>query len=170
MWRKPTPYPFGRPCNNLWDDMLQDRSAPHDLLSKSSAGERSARKVGVSENSYPAFPQVESHLLHGTNSKALIRCTDWPPARSRPSHADQLHVDLWLHGKNVACDAGTHPHSGEEGSWRNGLAHTGVHNTLTVDHQDQMKMVSRFTWTNWAKGKVLRQDEKIRQGEHAGHQ
>ena len=56
-----------------------------------------------------------------------------------------------------------------EGIWRNGLAHTSVHNTVIVDHQDQMKMVSRFTWTNWAKGKVLRQDEKIWQGEHDGY-
>ena len=27
--------------------------------------------------------------------------------RHRPSHADQLHVDLWRHGRPVALDAGT---------------------------------------------------------------
>jgi hypothetical protein len=53
--------------------------------------------------------------------------------------------------------------------WRNGLAHTAVHNTVTVDRQDQMKMVSRFTWTNWAKGKVLHHDEKTWWGEHDGY-
>lgn len=30
-------------------------------------------------------------------------------------------------------------------------------------------MVSRFTWTNWAKGKVLQHGEKIWQGEHDGY-
>jgi hypothetical protein len=32
-----------------------------------------------------------------------------------------------------------------------------------------MKMVSRFTWTNWAKGKVLKHNEKTWQGEHDGY-
>jgi hypothetical protein len=45
-----------------------------------------------------------------------------------------------------------------------------VHNTVTVDHQDQMKMVSRFTWTDWAQGNVLQHNEKIWQGEHDGYQ
>jgi hypothetical protein len=31
-------------------------------------------------------------------------------------------------------------------------------------------MVSRFTWTNWSKGKVLRHDENIWQGQQDGYQ
>jgi hypothetical protein len=77
-------------------------------------------------------------------------------------------MDLWLHGQNIACDAGTYLYNGN-GLWRNGLAHTAVHNTVTVDHQDQMKMVSRFTWTNWAKGTVLQHNEKTWQGEQNGY-
>ncbi len=122
-------------------------------------------RAGVRERDQSAFPQGGTYLLRGANSKVIIRCTDF---RSRPSHADQLHVDLWWRGVNIACDAGTYLYSGE-GIWRNGLAHTSVHNTAIVDHQDQMKMVSRFTWTNWSKGKVLRHDEKIWQGEHDGY-
>ncbi|HET9910345.1 MAG TPA: alginate lyase family protein, partial [Anaerolineales bacterium] len=124
-------------------------------------------RVGVRESqSRVSFPDGGVHILHGVNSKAVIRCTDF---RSRPSHADQLHVDLWWRGVNIACDAGTYLYSGE-GMWRNGLAHTSAHNTVTVDHQDQMKMFSRFIWTDWAKGKVLRHAEKIWQGEHDGYQ
>ncbi len=111
------------------------------------------------------LPYGGTYLLHGPNSKAIIRCTD---PHSRPSHADQLHVDLWIRGQNIACDAGTYLYSGE-GPWRNGLAHTAVHNTVTVDHLDQMKMLTRFTWTDWSHGKVLRQDEKTWQGEHDGY-
>ena len=104
-------------------------------------------------------------ILRGAHSKAIIRCTDF---RARPSHADQLHMDLWIRGHNIACDAGTYLYSGE-GLWRNGLAHTSVHNTVTVDGQDQMKMVSRFTWTNWSHGKVLKHEENSWQGEHDGY-
>jgi hypothetical protein len=32
-----------------------------------------------------------------------------------------------------------------------------------------MTLVSRFTWTNWAKGKVLKQAENFWQGEHDGY-
>lgn len=113
-----------------------------------------------------SFPDGGVYLLRNSNSKALIRCTDF---RARPSHADQLHVDLWIRGHNVAIDAGTYLYSGE-GHWRNGLAHTSVHNTVTVDGRDQMTMVSRFTWTNWSKGRVLTHDQNLLQGEHDSYQ
>ncbi|MHB8778740.1 MAG: alginate lyase family protein [Anaerolineales bacterium] len=105
------------------------------------------------------------YVLRSAQSKAVIRCTDF---RARPSHADQLHVDLWMRGQNIACDAGTYLYSGE-GVWRNGLAHTAAHNTVIVDSNDQMKMVSRFTWTDWANGKVLQNKENLWQGEHDGY-
>jgi hypothetical protein len=112
-----------------------------------------------------AYSNGGVYVLRGSQSKAIIRCTDY---RARPSHADQLHVDVWWRGHNVACDAGTYLYSGE-GLWLNGLAHTSVHNTVTVDSKDQMKMVSRFTWTNWSRGKVLKLGEKIWQGEQDGY-
>jgi asparagine synthase (glutamine-hydrolysing) len=122
-------------------------------------------RVRVRESSRSSFPDGGIYLLRNTNSKAIIRCTDF---RSRPSHADQLHMDLWMHGQNIACDAGTYLYSGA-GPWRNGLAHTSTHNTVTVDGKDQMTMVSRFTWTDWSKGKVLRHTENLWQGEHDGY-
>ncbi len=102
-----------------------------------------------------AFPDGGVYVLCDLDSKAVIRCADY---RERPSHADQLHVDLWMRGVNVACDAGTYLYSGG-GIWRNGLARTSAHNTVTVDGQDQMDMLSRFTWVDWARGGVLRQGD-----------
>lgn len=121
---------------------------------------------GVKGEGETSFPNGGVYLLRNTNSKTIIRCTDFT---SRPSHADQLHVDLWWQGHNIACDAGTYLYSGE-GIWRNGLAHTPVHNTVAVDGKDQMTMVSRFTWTDWARGKVLQHGEKTWKGEHDGYQ
>ncbi len=111
------------------------------------------------------YPDGGIHILHGAESKAIIRCTDF---RERPSHADQLHVDLWWRGQNIACDAGTYLYNGQE-PWQNGLAHTGVHNTVTVDDADQMSWFSRFTWGEWASGRVLFRDERGWQGEHDGY-
>lgn len=116
--------------------------------------------VRVQSNS---FPHGGVYLLRSANSHALIRCTDFT---SRPSHADQLHVDLWIRGHNIAIDAGTYLYTGEGRRWRNGLAHTSVHNTVTVDGKDQMTLLSRFTWTNWSKGNVLKHEENLWQGEY----
>jgi hypothetical protein len=112
-----------------------------------------------------SFPNGGISLLRNTNSRALLHCTDFT---SRPSHADQLHVDLWIHGQEIAIDAGTYLYSGQP-PWRNGLAHTSVHNTVTVDGKDQMTMLSRFTWTNWSRGKVLKHEKNLWQGEHDGY-
>mgnify|MGYP001374167496 CR=1 FL=1 len=112
-----------------------------------------------------SFPHGGIYLLRSSNSRAFIRCTDFT---SRPSHADQLHVDLWIRGQNIAVDAGTYLYSGG-GHWRNGLALTSVHNTVTVDGRDQMTLLSRFTWTNWSKGKVLKHEKNLWQGEHDGY-
>lgn len=111
------------------------------------------------------FPDGGVHILRDAESVAFIRCTDF---RERPSHADQLHVDLWWRGKNIVCDAGTFLYNGQ-GLWQNGLAHTAAHNTVTVDSADQMTWLSRFTWGEWARGRVLQTNERGWQGEHDGY-
>jgi hypothetical protein len=72
----------------------------------------------------------------------------------RPAHADQLHVDLWWQGYNVALDAGTFRYSAPP-PWDNRLGSTLVHNTVTIDGNDQMRRVGRFLWIDWAQGKIV---------------
>ena len=86
--------------------------------------------------------------LGDQNSWALIRAGKYT---RRPFQADQLHVDLWWRGINLARDPGTYLYNGPE-PWNNGLAGTAVHNTVTVDHQDQMRRAGRFLWVDWAQG------------------
>jgi hypothetical protein len=83
--------------------------------------------------------------LGDENSWALIRAARY--AR-RPFQADQLHVDLWWQGINLARDAGTYLYNGPP-PWNNGLAGTAVHNTVRVDHRDQMRRAGRFLWVDW---------------------
>lgn len=122
-------------------------------------------------------PQISDELfldsgitkISGDNTKAFIQCG---PIRDRPSHADQNHMDIWWFGKNIAMDAGTYLYNGD-GYWRNGLSSTEVHNTVTVDQQDQMEKFSRFIWVDWSQGNVLAFEEKDRlkywQGQHTGY-
>ena len=84
--------------------------------------------------------------LGDKNSWALIRAGRY---NRRPFHSDQLHVDLWWHGINLARDAGTYLYNGAP-PWNNGLAGTSIHNTLTVDHRDHMRRAGRFLWVDWA--------------------
>ena len=116
-----------------------------------------------------AFKDAGVYVLRDENSKAVLHCADF---KGRPSHADQLHMDLWWRGVHIACDAGTYLYHGE-GIWQNGLAHTGVHNTVCVDGEDQMLKLSRFTWGNWAQGRVLQFGEvdgkQTWQAEHDGY-
>ena len=72
----------------------------------------------------------------------------------RPSHADQLHADLWWQGVNIALDPGTFQYNAPP-PWDNALASTAVHNTLVVDGKDQMQRAGRFLWLGWAQGEVI---------------
>lgn len=143
-----------------WDETLFWLCGPDSIISELETGliQRDA-----------SFPNAGVYILRGEYSKAVIRCTDF---KERPSHADQLHLDLWWKEVNIACDSGTYMYHGE-GIWQNGLAHTSVHNTVCVDEVDQMTHLSRFTWGNWSKGKVLFKDtadgNKIWQGRQDGY-
>ncbi len=105
----------------------------------------------IYEPAKDTFPDGGLYVFRGQNSMAFFRCTHY---LSRPSHADQFHFDLWWRQKNVLIDAGTFLYNGG-GIWNNGLAHTGVHNTVTVDKKDQMTQASRITWVDWADGRFL---------------
>ncbi len=74
--------------------------------------------------------------------------------QGRPSHADQLHLDLWWQGLNLSLDAGTFQYNALP-PWDNGLASTAVHNTIMLDGQEQMTRASRFLWLDWAQAEVI---------------
>jgi hypothetical protein len=102
----------------------------------------------VDKAALPLPPSVETGYfrLGNENSWALIRAGRHT---RRPFQADQLHVDLWWQGINLARDAGTYLYNGPP-PWNNGLAGTPAHNTVMVDHRDQMRRAGRFLWVDWA--------------------
>jgi hypothetical protein len=73
---------------------------------------------------------------------------------ARPGHADQLHLDLWWRGLNVALDPGTFRYNSAP-PWDNSLSRTEVHNTVCINNTDQMTRAGRFLWLDWAQAYIL---------------
>ena len=113
----------------------------------------------ASEHTTDSDAYMTNHL-RGKDLWAYLRASRF---KSRLSHMDQLHFDLWWHGINVAQDAGTYLYNGEP-PWDNPLVSTRVHNTITVDGRDQMTRGGRFLTLDWFPAyskSLLEADEKI---------
>jgi asparagine synthase (glutamine-hydrolysing) len=98
--------------------------------------------------------------LRGEHSWGYLRASNF---KSRLAHMDQLHVDLWWRGLNLAQDAGTCSYNGDP-PWDNPLVATRVHNTVLVDGRDQMTRAGRFLVLDWAGAyakPVIELDERV---------
>ncbi len=98
--------------------------------------------------------------LRGRDSWGYLRASRFA---SRLSHMDQLHFDLWHAGRNITLDAGTYLYNAES-PWDNPLVSSRVHNTVTVDGEDQMRRGGRFLVLDWSPAfskSVLESDEHI---------
>jgi Heparinase II/III-like protein/Heparinase II/III N-terminus len=130
-----------------------------------------ALKVAKEDKGALPFAEIGYFRLGDHNSWALIRAGRYT---RRPFQADQLHVDLWWQGINIARDAGTYLYNGPP-PWNNGFAGTAVHNTVTLDNRDQMRRAGRFLWLDWAqaRGRLLSSNDQAYadrfEGEHDGY-
>lgn len=119
-------------------------------------------KTGAQEDSYghTALQSKIGILRHPNNpaSWAYLRLAAF---QDRPGHADLLHVDLWHQGENLALDAGAYLYNAPP-PWDNAFTRTQVHNTVLVDHQEQMRRVGRFLYLDWVDTQLLscEQDEQ----------
>lgn len=78
-------------------------------------------------------------------SFTFIRCGSH---KDRPSHADNLHVDVWVNGKNILRDSGTYKYNSDE-KLVNYFTGSKGHNTVVVNGESQMLKGSRFIWYYW---------------------
>jgi hypothetical protein len=95
---------------------------------------------------HPSLARYPGDHVYAPHSWGYLRAVKF---KSRPSHADQLHFDLWWRGLNVAQDAGTYLYNADP-PWDNRLAGTLVHNTVSVDGREQMTRAGRFLYLDWA--------------------
>lgn len=99
------------------------------------------------------LPSITPHILHNTKngSWAYLRVARF---HSRPAHADQLHLDLWWRGLNIAQDSGTYLYNAPP-PWDNSLASAKVHNTVLVDGKECMHRAGRFLYLDWAQAEII---------------
>lgn len=88
--------------------------------------------------------------LEGRDSWAILRAAHFT---NRPSHADQLAVDLWWRGLNLAQDPGTFRYTAPP-PWDNAWAGVRVHNTVSVDGHEPMFRGGRFLWLDWDQARI----------------
>jgi asparagine synthase (glutamine-hydrolysing) len=88
---------------------------------------------------------LTGNRINGKDSWAYLRTAQFT---TRPSHADQLHLDLWWRGLNVTQDAGTYLYNSDP-PWNNSLTTALVHNTVTVNGCDQFRRAGRFLYLDW---------------------
>lgn len=149
---------FGRPAlaNGAWDETalwlgLDPRPAGGQGRAQAPPAAASARspmpgQAGGSTDGTRAdalgstgtdFPQAGLYLLRNPTSWAALRCARFS---SRPSQSDQLHLDLWWQGHNVARDPGSYRYT------VSGLEGAAAHNTLIADGQEPMQRAGQFLW------------------------
>lgn len=128
---------LGSPClpPGQWDELSDWLELPHPQ--------------GLT--TIPAFTSPAVHKVEDSTMWGTLRGVKF---HSRPAHADQLHVDLWWKGINIARDAGSYSYN-DPPPWQNTLDSTKVHNTITIDDLDQMERISRFLWLNRANAKWI---------------
>ncbi|RTY86073.1 alginate lyase family protein [Flavobacterium sp. RSP15] len=79
-------------------------------------------------------------------SFTFIRCGNH---KDRPSHADNLHLDVWIKGNNVLRDSGTYKYNTEK-KYQDYFTGSISHNTVLVANNSQMLKGNRFIWYYWS--------------------
>jgi hypothetical protein len=114
-----------------------------------------------------SFPVTGLHVLRINNETfALFRCGS---IMDRFAQADQLHVDIFWKGLNVAIDGGSYMYN-DEIQYHKYFMGTRSHNTVVVNGLDQMLLFRRFKWLYWTKAKLIKFDNSNIIGEHYGYQ
>ena len=101
------------------------------------------------------FPTGGYYLYREVDTLLFIRCGNHA---DRPSHADNLHLDLWYEGVNMLRDAGTYKYNTDPETLSYFIGTKG-HNTVQLGHVDQMHKGNRFIWYNWTQ--ALRAEARL---------
>ncbi len=84
-------------------------------------------------------------VLVAGKATAILR---YPRFRFRPSHADALHLDLWVKGSNLLRDGGTFTYNAPD-EVMDRFSGTSGHNTIQFDDRNQMPRIGRFLFADW---------------------
>ena len=105
------------------------------------------------------------YTLRQKKATVTIRCHSY---RTRPAHADALHLDYWYDDQPILIDAGTFSYNVPK-AWYDYFSGTESHNTVTIDGHDQMPRASRFLWRDWVQARLNAFDASTFEGEHSSY-
>lgn len=103
------------------------------------------RAKNFSRKAIKTFPKGGYFVARDEDTLTFIRCGNH---KDRPSHADNLHLDIWYKGKNYLRDSGTYKYNTDPETL-NFFIGTKGHNTVMLGDQNQMKKGARFIWFHW---------------------
>ena len=93
-----------------------------------------------------SFLQGGYYIIREAETLTFIKCGGY---KDRPSHADNLHLDIWYKGENILLDAGSYKYNTDIETMRY-FSGTASHNTVMQDDNDQMLKGGRFIWYYWS--------------------
>jgi hypothetical protein len=99
----------------------------------------------IQNEGWSSFDSGGYYVLRDQSTLTFIRCGNH---KDRPSQADNLHLDIWVDGKNVLFDGGSYKYNTDKDILRYFMG-TSSHNTIMLDNNDQMLKGGRFIWYNW---------------------
>ena len=117
--------------------------------------EPSTGEMVAIENGSKEFKSGGFYLYRNTTSLSLIRCGSH---RTRPTQADNLHLDLWYSGKNLLHDGGSYIYNASDEEIRY-FRGTASHNTVMLGDFDQMEKGPRFVWYHWTQCEHAKMEE-----------
>lgn len=91
------------------------------------------------------FKNSGYYIIQDGNTKTFIRCGGY---KDRPYQSDNLHLDIWVDGKNILRDNGSYKYNTDKQflDYFNGCE---GHNTVSVSGENQMQKGERFIWYYW---------------------
>jgi len=101
--------------------------------------------AGLKQEQLNSFVEGGYYTMRDKDSFTFIKCGSY---KDRPSHADNLHLDIWYKGMNVLQDSGTFRYNTTQ-DLMSYFTGTKGHNTVTLGDFDQMEKGSRFIWLKW---------------------
>jgi hypothetical protein len=131
-------YPSGQ-----WDDL--------SLWLKLVTGAKGSVTTARQDPMTSQFPEAGLYLTQGKRLKTMFRVVHF---RNRPGHSDQMHLDIWYRGVNLARDPGSYLYNANP-PWDNPFSGAWCHNTVSLDNREPMLKAGRFLWLGWSRAAIL---------------
>jgi hypothetical protein len=130
---------FGALCEDVgWYGLMDKKTEP----------------LAIADGCYE-FAAGGYYVIREPETLTFIKCGGY---KDRPSHADNLHLDIWYKGENLLPDAGSYKYNTDEATIRY-FSGTASHNTVMLGDKDQMLKGGRFIWYYWADNSSARIEE-----------